>query len=305
MERLLIAGVDTETGRHLSRRLSRESEILGVPFSTGISMPTCGIRRLSRTTPEAVRKLLEAEGIMHVIFCGQASRSGWSSDLPETRLCSDSSDLQAWSVACAGAGIPFIFISSDIPFDGPWIFHEEESESRNETPLAQSIRQQEAIVSDGEQTLIVRTHVCGFAPQSLLTRRLLLETADPPARQRWYATPIYAGRFAHLLHGLIKRQATGIYHLGGGERISYSRFVTQLAERFHQARLPANAISRDAEESSTAPRESSLRSSKARRLLHTGLPTISDFLDDVAADLKSGEAYELAEVTVSAPVRVA
>jgi dTDP-4-dehydrorhamnose reductase len=305
VKKLLIAGIETESGRHLVRQLARQTDVLGVPFSTRTLIPSCGIRRLPRTTPESVRLLLEADAITHVVFCGRASCSGWSSAPLETRPCSDSSELQAFSAACAEMDIPFVFISSDIPFEGPWVFHKEDSECVAETPLARSIRHQEAIVAERENALIVRTHVCGFAPQSLLARRLLLETASLPVHPRWYATPIYAGRFARLLCGLIDRQATGIYHLGGGERISHSQFVSQLEERFPSATNSAGFVSQTPHEALPAPRESSLRSSKARRLLNEGLPAISDFLNDVAADLESGAACELAEVTVPASVRVA
>lgn len=305
MDRTLIAGIETESGRHLVSQFAQQSEVSGVCLSDQSSRLSSGFSRLIRTTPESVRLLLETDCVSRVIYCGEASISGWSAQTIESTPCSDTSAVQAWSAACAGKGIPFVFLSSDHLFTSPWVFHEEESESLAETPRAQSIRYQETIVAEREHSLIVRSHICGFSPQSFLTHRLLKEPDSDSAGQLWYATPIYAGRFAKLLSGLMSRQATGIYHLGGGERISHSQLLSRLDERFPRpARFTQTAGQRAVRETTT-PLETSLRSSKARRLLNEGLPNISDFLDDVAADLESGDACELAEVRETPTANVA
>lgn len=305
MDRTLIAGIETESGRHLVSQFAKLSEVSGVCLSEQTTRIERGFSRLPQATSESIRMMLETDRITRVIYCGEASLSEWSSEAITSAPCSDTSVLQAWSAACADSAIPFVFLSSDHQFAGPWVFHQEESESLAATPRAQSIRSQEALVAEREHSLIVRSHVCGFSPNSFLTRRLLRATESGSAGQLWYATPIYAGRFAKLLRGLIDRQATGIYHLGGGERISHSQLLTRLDERFPSpSRFTYSTGQLVARETST-PLETSLRSSKARRLLNEGLPNISDFLDDVAADLKSGHACELAEVRETSTANVA
>lgn len=301
MNTTLIVGIETLSGRYLADSLAHSQRILGVSLSGKRSAADCDFRSVSQTSESDLRLLIDCDGVDRVIYCGEAAESSWEPGVKESRFCSDGSMVAAWGRACEASSTSFVFLSSDSVFDGPWMFHAEESESFSETPRAHSIRSQEEIVSQIPRTLIVRTHLVGFAPHSLLTHQLYSEAPSSAASTLEHATPLYAGRFATLLKDLLKAEPTGIIHLGGGERISRSALLSEMGQRFGGT---VNFISAGECETSLY-RETSLRSSRAKTLLSTGLPDIGDLLDDIAADLESGLAERFAEVPRESPAKVA
>lgn len=296
MRKTLIVGIETLTGRYLFQAFSQSQSVLGISlagrqtFRHGDAVPLFPI------SEAAAIEFLKNEEIERVIYCGEAAQSSWTPELKESQFCSDTQWLVLWSRACHANATSFVFLSADSIFDGPWMFHAEESLSFTETPRAHSVRAQEEIVSHSERALIVRSHLLGFAPESLLTRHLFPPATIPISSEfsvSQHATPLYAGRFVRLLEDVLDADPGGILHLGGGERISRAEFLSQLKERFGES-----TTSPASEECGLFPyRETSLRSSRAKPLLSEGLPSIEDLLDDIAADLESGVAEQFSEVS--------
>lgn len=292
MKTTLIVGIETLSGRYLADSFSLTHRVLGVSLSGKQTSVKCDLRSMSQISESAARLFLEADDVDQVIYCGDAAQSSWEPDVHESQFCSDSSQVVVWSRACDTSSTPFVFLSSDCIFDGPWMFHAEESESFSGTPRSHSIRSQEEIVSHNENALIVRSHLVGFAPRSFLTQSHFSTESPPQFSFIKHATPIYAGRFAQLLKEVLHSNPKGIIHLGGGERTSRQIFLSQLAERFG-----GTVHSSSREEFGTATYcETALRSTRAKDLISSGLPDIEDLLDEIAADLESDAAKRFAEI---------
>ncbi|MBD3676095.1 MAG: hypothetical protein HUJ26_21510 [Planctomycetaceae bacterium] len=304
MRKTLIVGMETLSGRYLSQAFSRSQSVLGVSLSGG-QLPRHGdAGPLYPISEAAAIEFLKHEEIERVIYCGEASQSSWTPELKESRFCSDTQVLVMWSRVCETCSTSFVFLTADSIFDGPWMFHAEESQSFTETPWAHTVRAQEEIVSYNERALIVRSHLLGFAPESLLTTHLFPSATIPFSSEfsvTQHATPLYAGRFARMLEDLLDAEPVGLLHLGGGERISRTAFLSQLEDRFGRC---VNSPTLG-EEKIVPCRETSLRSSRAKPLLKEGLPGIEDLLDDIAADLESGVAAHFSEVSVDRHQQVA
>jgi len=259
----LIVGIETLAGRYLAAHFSNTQRVIGV-------------RTSDRSTEPA---MLINDKVDQVIFCGDASASSWE---------------------CKATDRSFVFLSSDHVFDGPWMFHTEESSSFAQTPRAHSIRSQEEIVGQYKKSLVVRTHVTGFSPGSLLSHSVFGGLNQEYSASIHHATPIHAGRFPMLLEELLRHQPIGLYHLAGGERISRNQLLTRLALEFGGIEQVISGSDRQ-----SPRRETSLRSSRAKSLLDSGLPTIADLMADIATDLDSGVAEKMTERTLPAPSKVA
>jgi dTDP-4-dehydrorhamnose reductase len=280
----LIVGIETLAGRYLAAHFSNTQRVIGV-------------RTSDRSTEPA---MLINDKVDQVIFCGDASASSWETNSRDSLLCQDSQNLVSCLQACKATDRSFVFLSSDHVFDGPWMFHTEESSSFAQTPRAHSIRSQEEIVGQYKKSLVVRTHVTGFSPGSLLSHSVFGGLNQEYSASIHHATPIHAGRFPMLLEELLRHQPIGLYHLAGGERISRNQLLTRLALEFGGIEQVISGSDRQ-----SPRRETSLRSSRAKSLLDSGLPTIADLMADIATDLDSGVAEKMTERTLPAPSKVA
>lgn len=101
-------------------------------------------------------------------------------------------------------------------------------------------------------------------------RQALREGKDLTLFTDQYRTPAYAGDTVEAVFRIIERDANGIYHLGGAERISRYEFGRRFARIFH---LPADRIRAvqmsHARASASRGKDCALNTDKLRR--HTGL----------------------------------
>ena len=101
-----------------------------------------------------------------------------------------------------------------------------------------------------------------------------------------YRSPIDPESVAALIEAVLRRQATGLFHAGGPERLSRYSLGCRLADRFG---LPASAIeraSRSVQTGAARPADASLSSEKARRELEWQPRA----LDDVLAESREPES---------------
>ena len=265
MEQVVVVGVDSVAGRAIASQLG-----------TGSTIKEFRSTDISSTLLKSA--LADADLL---VFCGGASRSSWDAGF------GDLTPEEEWLSIVLDACTPecqIVFVSSDIVFDGPWVFHDDESSAVSADEPASSIRQFESQVAARRNSLVIRTNVLGFAGQTGFAGRVVdrLETGEcehVPGRS--YATPIAASEFAELVGQLLNCHATGFINVAGAERTSPWRLGTALASALghsSDALLP--------EESSPVV-EHSLRCQRLRQEFDLTVPVLRQTIDRLVDELQA------------------
>lgn len=267
MEQVVVVGVDSIAGHAIAREIHQSS-----------SVRTFKISELSSAVPAAV-----ADADL-LIFCGGAASSSWDPGFGDLTAEEDWLDL---CLAKCSPDCRVVFISSDAVFDGPWVFHDDDSAAVSTDGTAARIQNFEARVAARADSLIVRTNVLGLcATEHAFTRRVVdrLETGQCehlPGRS--YATPIAASDFAALLVKLLDHRAVGFINVAGAERTSPWRLGTTLASALghsSDALLP---------EESAPVVEHSLRCQRLRQEFGLSGPVLRQTVDCLVDELQSAQ----------------
>ncbi len=282
MNNLLVVGVETVVGANVAAALSDEWTVTALTREPGIRIAGCTIHESQSGDPEAIAALLAETRAHQVVFCGPAARSNWEGDI--TLSPEDSAEADLWACACRDAGCGFTLISSDAVLTGPWMFHEESSTSVCMSETAQAVRELEKRILGNGPALIVRTNAFGWSPagvrgwleqrlQEVRTRRLVQQDCLR------HATPILATDLTGILNRAWSEGLTGLYHIGGAERVNPLSFVQRLADRFE---LPWLSVRREETLHQRAAGfgegECSLQTKKIRKALCVAMPMLSECL---------------------------
>ncbi len=273
MKRLLITGAGGFLGWNLCRELRERWEIVGAARSRPVPMESVRSVVIDLTDPSAVRRMLldvHPDGVIHA---AAAAKPDYCQLHPKesARINVDVPILLA--DLCADAGIPLVFTSSDLVFDGrnpPY------RENDPVSPLSvygeQKVRAEEEILQRHPAAAVCRMalmfgnggpHGASFLEPMVRAMRqgeeLKLFTDE-------LRTPI-SGRDAALGLELAIRKASGLLHLGGPERISRYAFGSMISEVFdvHEPRFTP-ALQSEVSTPAPRPPDVSLDSSKALRL---------------------------------------
>jgi dTDP-4-dehydrorhamnose reductase len=218
-----------------------------------------------------------------------------------------------WGAAASAANSRLAMISSDAVFTGPWLFHDEDSAGLCHSAQAIAIRAAEQAMLEGQrQGLILRTNAFGWTPEpsgkgwienlleGIQTRRLVEQDHIR------HATPILASDLAGILERACLEGLSGIFHVGGAERLSPLKFAQRLADQFN---LPWLSIRRESPLAEAArgfgAGECSLQTKKIRKALCVAMPLLSEGLARLAEQDQNGYRDRLRGRTIGAQVRAA
>lgn len=224
MVRTLIVGIDTVTGHSLAQHLAPQSEVSGLWFENPEFVDGCHTCRID--SDALAKQVSEADVI---VFCGGAARSSWDEDF------GDFSSEKQWLQRCIAAmeqdGQRLIFVSSDAVYSGPWMFHDDDSQSLANNKVARQLIKFETTVSAVKDSLIIRTNVLGSAADSFLDETAEAIRSHVPIRldASTFATPIASTDFAYAVESCINCGASGSLNVGGAERITPYHFAMALA----------------------------------------------------------------------------
>jgi dTDP-4-dehydrorhamnose reductase len=178
------------------------------------------------------------------------------------------------AACCRRGGVRLAYLSTDLVLPGDRPFSGEEVPPRPASVYARTKLEGEAAVLSGTPgSAVVRialVHGAGFGDRATATEAIARALrAGRPLRlfTDQYRTPVDPESISGALHALLEQAASGLFHLGGPERLS--RF--ELGQRVARAlRLPcASIVAARQAEAGGAPRPAdvSLDSGKARREL--------------------------------------
>lgn len=182
------------------------------------------------------------------------------------------------------AEVPFVFLSSDLVFDGSQGKYDELAPVHPLSVYAQTKVAAEKIVLTNPKHTVVRTSLNGgvsptgdrgFNEQIRKSwesgKTLTLFTDE-------FRCPIAAGVTARAILELVEQNRPGLYHLAGSHRLSRWQIGKLLAERWPQ--LNPKIVPGSAADYPGAPRspDTSLNCAKIQRLLSFRLPGLTDWL---------------------------
>lgn len=238
---------------------------------------------LDLTDFKAVGELFSQERPHAIIHCAALSRS------PE---CQENPSL-AWRLnvevtrhlAELAAGIPFIFFSSDLVFDGERGGYSEEDAPNPLSVYAETKVAAERDVLRNPRHTVIRTSLNGGVS------RAGNRGFNEELRNAWKAgkelalfvdefrAPLPAVITSRVVWQLLSKQAAGIYHVAGGERLSRYEIGMLIAARWPELRPRIRAASIREYQGPARPPDTSLKCGKVEALLDWRLPGLGAWLE--------------------------
>ena len=278
MTNILIAGVDSLVGSSLAKHLATQADVSGLWFEDRTFVDRCPSVVVSA---ESIADKVPAADV--AVFCGGASRSSWDDQFGS--FSAERNWLKSLIAAASKSDARFVYVSSDAVFTGPWVFHGDETSSEITNTAtdktAAAIVRFESQVAELSNSMIVRTNVLDWAPNSFLGERLdaLISAGRLVLDARTYSTPIFEQHFTPLLAECLNRDVTGYINIAGAERTSPFAFLTQLSNNMESAtaELKPNAMVK-------GTNERSLRCSRLRQELNLQAPMLKHMIEAVVND---------------------
>jgi len=251
--------------------------------------PMWSVQRLTRAHLDlldfnAVRKefLRRRPGL--IIHCAAMSRSP---DCQANPQLAQITNVEATAVLAELAkDIPFVFLSSDLVFDGcKGNYVETDSVGPLSVYAETKVAAEQSVLPNPRHT-VVRTSLNGgtspsgdrgfneqirLAWQAGQTLRLFTDE---------FRCPIPAVVTARAIWELVGREATGLFHVAGTERLSRVQIAELVAARWPQLKPKIEATSRKEYQGAPRPADTSLNCAKAQQLLSFPLPGLTAWLNE-------------------------
>ncbi len=252
--------------------------------SVELGGPVAGLTRdqLDLTDFPKVRQAFRRRNPQLVIHCAALSRS------PECQAhpaLARKINVEATVVlAELAAGIPFVFFSSDLVFDGRLGNYDESAAVNPLSVYAETkVIAEQAVLANPRHTVVRTSLNCG----DLLARG---RGFDEQLRQAWQAGQtlrLYTDEFrsplppevtARAVWELVAQNKPGLYHVAGSERLSRFQIGQLVATRYPELNPRIEPAS--LKEHTGAPRspDTSLNCAKAQKLLSFPLPGLTEWL---------------------------
>jgi dTDP-4-dehydrorhamnose reductase len=258
MRRLAIAGVDSVVGAAVMVHFDGTTHVTGV--------------RLDEV--DAFEEV--CDDVTDLIVCGDAAVSSWDTEI--NHISQDTLLLPDYVRIATDADVRLIYISSDVIFEGPWVFHDDSNTHFSSSKLTSQIRANEELVLHNPKNLVVRTNAITEGSESFVTR--LRDSFEKQIRlelsANQFATPLSASRLAILLDHVLLTPASGVTHVAGAERMSPWTFATHLANSEGADQHLLTPLL------STKPCERSLRCTRARQEFQLRMPTLNQTMQELS-----------------------
>jgi len=290
--KLLITGASGMLGHSLMRLAVERHEVVGIYRSFPVSMRGGKSLALDLADEDRVKKqvaALKPEAIVHTAAMTDVE------ECERDPVRANRVNFQATKNLArlgGGLGIPFVYISTDYVFDGKKGSYVETDPPNPVNVYGETkLLGEEAVRSCCPRSLVIRTSIFGFniQPKTGFVEYVMESLAKGEVITRFldqFSTPIYTRDLGRFILELLDRGSTGLFHVGGGERISRYDFAVKVAETFCLSpAMIRPAPFRHLEGSAQRPRDSSLCSEKVESHLKMRLPSAKEGLERLKQDL--------------------
>lgn len=270
-----ITGAGGLIGNYLVRAASQ--------FAAGITVEGLTRVRLDLTNFNQVRREFRQRRPQFVIHCAALSRSP---ECQKDPVLARKLNVEVTALlAELTAEIPFVFLSTDLVFDGKAGNYDESAPVNPLSVYAETKAAAEQIVLTNPRHMVVRTSLNGGT--SCTGDRGFNEQM----RRAWEAgrtlklfidefrSPIPAQVTAAATWELLNQRKTGLYHVAGKERLSRWQIGQLVARRWPQLNPKLEAAScKEYAGGAARPPDTSLNCDKAQRVLSFQLPGLTEWL---------------------------
>ena len=230
----------------------------------------------------AVRAKFQRQQPQLLIHCAAMSRSPDCQKNPAlARKINTEVPAQLAELA---AGIPFVFFSTDLVFDGEKGNYVETDAVNPIGVYAETKAIAEGVVSRHPRHLIIRAALNAGRSSTgdrAFNEQMRLALAAGHTLNLFtdeFRCPIPAAVTARAIWELANRNATGIFHLSGAEKLSRHDIGRLLTARRPEWAAQIVAVSRKEYAGATRPADVSLNCAKVQKLLPFPLPKFSEWL---------------------------
>ncbi len=292
MKTLLVFGVDRVVGGNVIATLSDRFQVAGVG-QNAVKIQGCPTRHADIRDPAQVARQVKKYAPNWVVYAGSLAGSSWGT--AEGSLEQEPAIAEALLTAVDEVDAQLTYISTDAVFNSPRMFHDEDSPladaTVSPTPALASAGLAVEAVLQGTSALLVRTHAYGWSPRveapefAELLCQALEDGRPAPIDGQRFASPILATDLAEMLYQAWRAELSGTLHISGAERVSSSRFASQLANTLGLSHpiLPDTAGGALVLGSETA-----LVSRLARQTLGTPMPMLAEGLERFVQQAENG-----------------
>jgi dTDP-4-dehydrorhamnose reductase len=287
-KRLLLTGASGFLGWNICRHTPKEWEIFGVVYSHPLSLPGANIIQTDLRKDKSVKQLFETvrpQAVMHMAAVSDPNYCQLHRE--ETRAINVEASLRMAGLS-ADYGIPCLFTSSDLVFDGN---HAPYSEEDPPDPI-NHYGEQKTLAEAGMRRRYPQTIICrlplmfgesGPVAQSFLQPMLqsIREGRDLSLFVDEFRTPV-SGKTAAQGLFLALNHTGEIIHLGGKERISRYGFGLMLKDSLISLEVKLIPCSqKDSSMAAPRPADVSLNSAKAFSLGYDPPPLLTALNDSL------------------------
>jgi dTDP-4-dehydrorhamnose reductase len=302
-KKLLVTGASGFLGWHICRAASATWQVVGTSFSNSTSIAGVETCSVDLRDGDSVVGLLDALRPDAVVHAGALSQPNACEEEPERSEAINVGGTRILAEWCGDHGIPMVFTSTDLVFDGE---HAPYAESDDAFPISiyghHKLAAEQAVLEHVPNGAVCRLPLMygdrDGAPASFIGPWVeKLKRGEPLSLfEDEIRTPASAAAVAEGLLMVLSEGTRGVLHLGGRERISRYDFGLKLAAAFG---LSVESIRRTklADITMSAPRAAdvSLDSGRAFSLgydpgsIDTQLLTIRDSMLSSLAPPDNGE----------------
>ncbi|MBE9015709.1 NAD(P)-dependent oxidoreductase [Chroococcidiopsis sp. CCALA 051] len=280
MKKLLVTGASGFLGWHLCQLAKQQWDVYSTYFSHEIEIPGVTMLKIDLRDFQALKHLfqqIQPSATIHT--AAQSSPNYCQTHAEESYAINVTTSLNIAGL-CADFGIPFIFTSTDLVFDGlnaP--YRETDPVSPVNAYGEQKVQAEEGILARYPLATICRMPLMfGMATPTATSfiqpfMQTLKDGKELALFTDEFRTPASGTTAAKGLLMVLEKQVQGMIHLGGKERLSRYDFGRLLVEVFQ---LPATGLKscrqQDVKMAAPRPADVSLDSSKA---FHLGYQPLS------------------------------
>ena len=307
--RIFITGISGLLGLNASLQLRDEHQVAGCYHTHPVGVERAQVFDLDVTRDEMLETILSdirADLVINTIAmtnveaCEANPGMAYSLNVETARYIAG---------VAHKLGIKLVHISTDHLFDGKGSWKKEED---NPSPLnvyaSTKLQAEEQVIQAYPGALVIRTNFFAWGTsirqsfsdwiiESLRNDRELTMFSDV------FFTPIASDEMVNAMMKLVERDAKGVFHVSGAERISKHAFALCLADVF---RYPTDNILpisvNDFPFRAMRPKDMSLNSNKTAELLRISLPSVRFSLELLKDLEKEGRRSALGRAQPGDPV---
>jgi dTDP-4-dehydrorhamnose reductase len=236
---LVVTGASGLLGANILLKAHKQGRpVTGLCHHHLVYIPEIPVCSVDLTDWSKVRDIIASLRPTEIIHCAALTNIDWCEDHPEeaNRVNADSSAYLAQLALNLGAR--FLYVSTDAVFDGKRMNY---VETDNPAPLnvygLTKLRGEQEVLRQNSSAAVARVNIYGWNVQNKLSLAewILDELAkgkSVPGFTDVYFTPILANDLADVLFAVLDHTFSGIYHIGGSERISKYEFARRVAVEF-------------------------------------------------------------------------